>query len=118
MMSHPTAQLSNISNFGGKDEDLQISHERSEEILKAICRGLDANLAILDEDMNYLFIADSVYENFGITKDKIRVGSPVADMQQALVKSGMLTKEAVDQTVLNATYSSSPATTDSVCQKH
>ena len=107
MMSHPTAQLSNISNFGGKDEDLQISHERSEEILKAICRGLDANLAILDEDMNYLFIADSVYENFGITKDKIRVGSPVADMQQALVKSGMLTKEAVDQTVLNATYSSS-----------
>lgn len=102
-MSQSGAQLSDISRFGGEDKDLQIATERRDEILAAICQNLDSNLAIIDENMNYLFIADSVYKNFRVSKDKIKVGSPVSEMQQALIDGGLLSKEVLDETIINAT---------------
>jgi len=107
-MSQSAAQLSDISNFGGEDENLQIAPDKRDDILAAICRSLDSNLAIIDENMNYLFIADSVYKNFGISKDKIKVGSPVSEMQQALIEGGLLSKETVDESVLRATQKTCP----------
>jgi len=47
---------------------------RNAEYTKILADNLMSGVSILDEDMNYLFISESTYENLNLDKEKLRPG--------------------------------------------
>ena len=66
---------------------------RDAEYARILSEHLVSGVSILDEDMNYLFISDSVYENIGITRDALSPGDPLSKCHDLMVKNGLLTPD-------------------------
>ncbi len=96
-MKTPVNSLSEGPENTSSSPKLQISPDNRDALLEMICRDLDLSLAILDEGFNYQFIAENVYRNFKISREDVKVGSHVSEMHEALISSGMMTRETIDE---------------------
>ena len=77
-------------------------HARDAEYVKILSENLVSGVSIMDEDMNYLFISDSVYENIGITKEELVPGDPLSKCHDLMVKNGLLTADMLKAQKLSA----------------
>ena len=66
---------------------------RDAEYAKILSDHLVSGVSILDEDMNYLFISDSVYDNIGITHEELVPGDPLSKCHELMVKNGLFTPD-------------------------
>lgn len=65
--------------------------ERDAEYAKILGETLVSGVSILDEDMNYLFISDSVYQNIGIARDQLSPGDPLTKCHELMLENGLFT---------------------------
>lgn len=67
--------------------------KQNAEYAKILSETLASGVSILDENMNYLFISDSVYKNIGITHDQLGPGDPLSKCHELMVENGLFTAE-------------------------
>ncbi len=77
-------------------EKLANKIERDAEYAGILAKNLVSGVSILDEDMNYLFISDSVYSNINITRDDLKPGDPLSKCHELMVANGLLTPNMLD----------------------
>ena len=75
---------------------------RDAEYLKILAKTLQSGVSILDEDMNYLFLSDSVYESVGATRDQLKPGDPLSKCHEIMVANGLFTDESLEGENLSA----------------
>ena len=75
--------------------------ERDAEYVKILSNNLVSGVSILDENMNYLFISDSVYEKIGVTPGELMVGDPLSKCHALMVANGLLTPEMLTRQKLS-----------------
>ena len=56
----------------------KIQSGNDKAFLRMLCDNLDIGVSILDEDLNYQFISNLVYESLGICPDDLSVGDPLS----------------------------------------
>ena len=64
---------------------------RDADYTKILAETLMSGVSILDEDMNYLFISDSVYKSIGVSHDQLKPGDPLSKCHDLMIASGLLT---------------------------
>ena len=69
---------------------------RDAEYVKILSENLVSGVSILDENMNYLFISDSVYDNIDISREDLVAGDPLSKCHELMVANGMLTPEILE----------------------
>jgi len=69
---------------------------------RILAENLVSGVSILDEDMNYLFISDSVYESLNIERYELVPGDPLSKCHELMLKNGLLTPEMLDVQKLSA----------------
>ncbi len=72
------------------------------EYLKILAETLESGVSILDENMNYLFLSDAVYQNIGATRDQLKPGDPLSKCHDIMVANGLFTTEALEGQDLSA----------------
>lgn len=75
---------------------------RDSEYLRILAKTLQSGVSILDADMNYLFLSDSVYKNIGTTPDKLGPGDPLSKCHEIMVANGLFTPEVLRKQKLSA----------------
>jgi len=75
---------------------------RDAEYLKILAQTLQSGVSILDEDMNYLFLSDSVYESVGATRDELKPGDPLSKCHEIMIANGLFTNESLSDENLSA----------------
>jgi PAS domain S-box-containing protein len=63
------------------------------EYTKILAENLVSSVSILDEDMNYLFLSDSVYQKLGIKREHLRPGDPLSKCHELMLEKGLFTAE-------------------------
>ena len=86
--------------------DYQANKKTADELsdadfAKILAENLVSGVSILDEDMNYLFISDSVYEGIGIERHELVPGDPLSKCHELMLESGMLTPELLEDQKLS-----------------
>jgi len=76
---------------------------RDAEYLRILAETLVSGVSILDEDMNYLFLSDSVYNSVGATRDELKPGDPLSKCHEIMVANGLFTDESLKGQDLSAT---------------
>jgi len=66
---------------------------RDAEYTKILADNLMSGVSILDEDMNYLFISESTYENLDLDKGKLRPGDSLSKCHELMIENGLLTPD-------------------------
>ena len=69
---------------------------RDAEYLKILANNLESGVSILDEEMNYLFLSDSLYKSIGATPNDLKPGDPLSRCHEIMVANGLFTQEALD----------------------
>ena len=64
---------------------------RDAEYAQILAENLMSGVSILDEDMNYLFISDSVYDNISVSRDDLKPGDPLSKCHELMVQNGLFT---------------------------
>jgi len=67
-----------------------------------LCDNLDIGVSILDEDLNYQFISNIVYESLGISPDDLSVGDHLSKCHNIMMASGLMTPEIMERNKLSA----------------
>jgi PAS domain S-box-containing protein len=78
-----------------KTRQEQIINSRDAEYLKILAETLQSGVSILDENMNYLFLSDSVYENIGTTPSELGPGDPLSKCHEIMVQNGLFTPDVL-----------------------
>ena len=78
------------------------SLSRDAEYLEILAKTLQSGVSILDEDMNYLFLSDSVYDSVGATRDQLKPGDPLSKCHEIMVANGLFTDESLEGQNLSA----------------
>lgn len=66
---------------------------RNADYTKILADNLVSSVSILDEDMNYLFISESTYENLNLDKEKLRPGDSLSKCHELMIENGLLTPD-------------------------
>jgi len=83
-------------------EDIE-TISRNAGFLKILAQTLQSGVSIMDEDMNYLFLSDSVYDSIGATREELKPGDPLSKCHEIMVANGLLTDETLKGQDLSAT---------------
>jgi len=67
---------------------------RNADYTKILADNLVSSVSILDEDMNYLFISQSTYENLNLDKEKLRPGDSLSKCHELMIENGLLTPDS------------------------
>jgi len=78
------------------------SPDITKDINDAISESLDVAVAVLDENLNYLYIGDSVYRGLGLTREDIKPGDHLSDMHNIMESHGLISQDQVDNSSLSA----------------
>ncbi len=99
-----------LEGAGSTPLERALSHPNvsDSEILRLITQNLTPGVALLDENLTYLYISDSVYEQTGFTKDQIGPGDTLERMQQLMIASGMLPENFAIESEQSARFISEP----------
>ena len=77
--------------------DTQTTNELNDiDYARILGENLVSGVSILDEDMNYLFISDSVYDSINIERHELVPGDPLSKCHELMVANGMLTPELLE----------------------
>jgi len=79
---------------------IQSGHDKA--FLRMLCDNLDIGVSILDEDLNYQFISNIVYESLGISPDDLSVGDHLSKCHNIMMASGLMTPEIMERNKLSA----------------
>ncbi len=74
---------------------------RDAEYAKILSETLVSGVSILDEDMNYLFISDSVYKNIGVDRSQLAPGDPLSKCHELMLENGLFTPDMLQQQKLS-----------------
>lgn len=69
---------------------------RDAEHLKILAENLESGVSILDDQMNYLFLSDSVYKSIGATKRDLKPGDPLSRCHEIMVANGLFNPAALN----------------------
>lgn len=69
---------------------------RDAEYLKILAENLESGVSILDDQMNYLFLSDSVYKSIGAKKRDLKPGDPLSRCHEIMVANGLFSPAALD----------------------
>ena len=72
------------------------------EYLRILSETLESGISILDENMNYLYLSDSVYSDIGATRDQLKPGDPLSKCHDIMFENGLLSPEILKQQELSA----------------
>jgi signal transduction histidine kinase/DNA-binding response OmpR family regulator len=67
---------------------------------KILAEHMESAISILDEDMNYLFISDAVFESLNAEIGALKIGDPLSKCHEIMVENGVLTREMVEKQAL------------------
>ena len=81
------------------DKKIQQGHDKA--FLQMLCDTLDIGVSILDEDLNYQFISNLVYQSLGISSDELTVGDPLSKCHDLMLANGMMTPEIMEKNKLS-----------------
>jgi len=76
--------------------------ERDAAYAGILAENLVSGVSILDEDMNYLFISDSVYSSIGVTRDELKPGDHLSKCHELMLANGLLTPDMLQSQHLSA----------------
>ena len=85
-----------------KNESAGHTAARDTEYLKILAENLESGVSILDKDMNYVFLSDSVYRSVGANPDELKPGDPLSKCHEIMLKNGLLTPEILAEQHLSA----------------
>ena len=90
-----------VRGYGEKNmpdrADTQTTNELNDiDYARILGENLVSGVSILDEDMNYLFISDSVYDSINIERHELVPGDPLSKCHELMVANGMLTPELLE----------------------
>ena len=85
---------------GDYSKKIQSGHDKA--FLRMLCDNLDIGVSILDEDLNYQFISNLVYESLDICPDDLSVGDPLSKCHDLMMASGLMTPEIMERNKLSA----------------
>jgi len=88
--------------IGAPQHDIE-TLSRDAEYLKILSETLLSGVSILDEDMNYLFLSNSVYNSIGATREQLKPGDPLSKCHEIMVANGLFTDENLKGQELSAT---------------
>jgi len=69
------------------------SETQSEEYLRILEQTLESEVSILDEDMNYLFISDSVYKTIQCDRSELQPGDSLKKCHDIMFQKGLLNED-------------------------
>jgi len=72
------------------------------EYLRILAENLESGVSILDEDMNYLFLSDSVYKSIKCDPSELQIGDSLQKCHELMLKNGVLTKEILQEQQLSS----------------
>jgi len=72
------------------------------EYLRILSETLESGVSILDENMNYLYLSDSVYSGIGATRDQLKPGDPLSKCHDIMFANGFFSSEILNQQELSA----------------
>lgn len=79
-----------------------ISDGQDSEFLRVLCDALDVGVSILDENLNYRFISDSVFRTLKMDKGELSVGDSLSKCHELMMEKGLLTPELLEENKLSA----------------
>ena len=82
------------------NKKIQSGHDKA--FLRMLCNNLDIGVSILDEDLNYQFISNLVYESLDICPDDLSVGDPLSKCHDLMMASGLMTPDIMERNKLSA----------------
>lgn len=65
--------------------------------LKILAENLASGVSILDADMNYLFLSNSVYDSIGVSQEDLKPGDPLSKCHDLMLENGLFTPEILAQ---------------------
>ena len=80
----------------------KIQSGNDKAFLRMLCDNLDIGVSILDEDLNYQFISNLVYESLDICPDDLSVGDPLSKCHDLMMASGLMTSDIMEKNKLSA----------------
>ena len=72
------------------------------EYLRILAESLESGVSILDEDMNYLFLSDSVYKSIKCDPSELQPGDSLRKCHDLMLKNGVLTTEILEKQQLSS----------------
>ncbi len=79
-----------------------ISEGQDSEFLRVLCDALDVGVSILDENLTYRFISDSVFRTLEMAEGELSVGDSLSKCHDLMMKKGLLTPELLEENKLSA----------------
>ena len=79
-----------------------IAPGRDTEFLRTLCDALDVGVSILDENLNYQFISNSVFRDLGVSKSELSVGDSLSKCHSLMMEKGLLTPQLLEENKLSA----------------
>ena len=79
-----------------------ISEGQDSEFLRVLCDALDVGVSILDENLTYRFISDSVFRTLEMAEGELSVGDSLSKCHDLMMEKGLLTPELLEENKLSA----------------
>ena len=65
------------------------------QIFDILTKHMKSGVALMDENLTYLYLSDSIYKEMGLTKTDIAAGSTLADMHALMTQKGLLLSNTI-----------------------
>ena len=75
---------------------------RDEVFLRSLCDALDVGVSILDKNLDYQFISNSVFRDLSIKPGELTVGDNLNKCHEVMIEKGLLTPELLEENKLSA----------------
>jgi signal transduction histidine kinase/CheY-like chemotaxis protein len=79
-----------------------IAPGNDEMFLRALCDALDVGVSILDENLDYQFISNSVFRDLELQNGELMVGDSLSKCHDLMIEKGLLTPELLEENKLSA----------------
>ena len=75
--------------------DSMYDKAQAHEFLRILDENIPLGVSIIDQEMNYQFISQRVYDELGLTSEQLRAGDPLSKCHALMLESGQLTPELI-----------------------
>lgn len=79
-----------------------LSERQKAEYLDILDTHFDLGVGIMDEQLNFKFISQSVYRQLGITRSELNVGDNLSKCHDIMISQGLLTTQILDKKEISA----------------
>jgi len=79
-----------------------IAPGKDQMFLRALCDALDVGVSILDENLDYQFISNSVFRHLEVKSDQLSIGDNLSQCHELMLAKGLLTPALIEENRLSA----------------